>query len=117
MITMRRPGRSGTPLGRLAWLLVATVAPATADDAPVTVLVDTDYAVTDVACPGNGQAIYGLDGRAGAVIAVDPLAPARPRIVVGSPPADGPRPPHHRRSGRRRARSRGICLRRRQGHR
>jgi hypothetical protein len=94
MITMRRPGRSGTPLGRLAWLLLAAAAPAsaTAADVPVTVLVDGDYAATDLACPGTGQAIYGLDGRAGGVIAVDPQAPAGRRIVVGPPAADGPRP-------------------------
>ena len=89
---MRRGGRSGVPLRRLAWLLVAAAAPAVADDAPVTVLAATDSAAIDLACPANGQVIYGLDGRAGAVFAVDPQPPVKPRIVVGPPPADGPRP-------------------------
>jgi len=89
---MERTGRCRTLLGRLTALLLLAGAAAVADDPSAVTLVDVDFAATDLACPANGQTVYCLEPRSGAVAAVDPHTPAKRRIVIGPAPADGPRP-------------------------
>jgi hypothetical protein len=75
----------------LPLVLVAATA-ASAADPPLVTLADGDFAASDLACPANGQAIYCLDSRSGAVQAVDPRAGTPRRVVIAAPPAEGPRP-------------------------
>jgi hypothetical protein len=89
---MGRTGRCRTLLCRLAALLLLAGTAAVADDLPVVTLVEADFAASDLACPANGQTVYCLDPRTGAVAAVDPHAPDKRRIAIGPAPADGPRP-------------------------
>ena len=79
------------PLLRLVAPLLLLGAAAAADDAVVT-LVDAEFAARDLACPVNGQTVYCLDPRTGAVLAVDPRTPAKRRTAIAAAPADGPRP-------------------------
>lgn len=92
MTAMERARTARTMLRRLASLLLLVAAPAAADDAPIVTLIDTAFAASDLACPANGQTVYCLDPRTGAVLAVDPHAPAKRRTVISPAPADGPRP-------------------------
>jgi len=89
---MERPRGFRTMLRRLAWLLLLTAAPAAANDTPLVTLADTEFAASDLACPANGQTLYCLDPRTGAVVAVDPHAAAKRRTAIGPAPAAGPRP-------------------------
>lgn len=89
---MERPSGFRTMLRRLAWLLLLTAAPAAANDTPLVTLADTEFAASDLACPANGQTLYCLDPRTGAVVAVDPHAAAKRRTAIGPAPAAGPRP-------------------------
>jgi hypothetical protein len=75
-------------------LVAATVASADAPaaDTPLVTLADGDFAASDLACPANGQAIYCLDPRTGAVQAVEPRARTPRRVVIAAPPAGAPRP-------------------------
>ena len=79
-------------LRRLAPLLLLGAAAAAAEDAAVVTLVDAGFAASDLACPTNGQTIYCLDPRTGAVLAVDPQTPAKRRTAIAAAPAAGPRP-------------------------
>ncbi len=92
MTAMERPHGFRTMLRRLAWLLLFTSAPAAASDTPLVTLADTEFAAADLACPANGQTVFCLDPRNGAVVAVDSHAVAKRRTVIGPARADGPRP-------------------------
>lgn len=90
MSLMKRAGRLRALLGLLAPLLLCVAA--AADDTAVVRLVDAEFAASDLACPANGQTVYCLDPRTGAVLAVDPQTPARRRTAIAAAPAAGPRP-------------------------
>lgn len=92
MTAMERPRGFRSMLRSLAWLLFLAAAPAAANDAPLVTLADAEFAASDIVCPANGQTVYCLDPRTGAVVAVDSHAAAKRRTVIGPAPADGPRP-------------------------
>jgi hypothetical protein len=63
-----------------------------ADEPRVVVLVERGPPVAELACPANGQVVFCLDAESGGVTAVDPGGSPKPRLVVGPPAKDGPRP-------------------------
>jgi hypothetical protein len=75
-----------------AVVLTAVAAAPAAEEARVVVLVERGLPVADIACPANGQAVFCLDAESGGVTAIDPAGPVKPRLVIGTPLADDPRP-------------------------
>ncbi len=88
--------RSGRFTVRAACVILASLgfAPSAPEPAAAAVVVLCDDApgVTDLAAPGSGQTVYCLDGRSGAIVAIDPFKPEKRRTVVGPAAAGEPVP-------------------------